>query len=144
MDYDAAVLLSRQMEKVQPAIRYVRERGFMMQKLPTGVRRRKTGLLEKRFSVNGSRYSVYGKTLRQLSKQEQKKRTQIAEAMPLSRKSMTTDQYFEIWIEGKKMSVKPSTIRVYNIYILQTLCQPVYRLFATFRNYQERYFTDTV
>lgn len=87
-----------------------------MQKLPTGVRRRKTGLLEKRFSVNGSRYSVYGKTLRQLSEQEHKKRTQIAEAMPLSRKSMTTDQYFEIWIEGKKMSVKPSTIRVYKIY----------------------------
>lgn len=73
-----------------------------MQKLPTGVRRRKTGLLEKRFSVNGSRYSVYGKKLRQLSVQEQKKRDQIVAATPLNRKSMTTDQYFEVWLEGKK------------------------------------------
>lgn len=88
----------------------------MMQKLPTGVRRRKTGLLERRFSVNGSRYSVYGKTLRQLSEKEQKKRKQIDSAMLLNRKSMTADQYFEIWIEGKKMSVKPSTIRVYTTY----------------------------
>lgn len=88
----------------------------MMQKLPTGVRRRKAGLLEKRFSVNGIRYSVYGKTLRQLSMQEQKKRNQIAITMPLNPKSMTTDQYFEIWLEGKKMSVKPSTIRVYTTY----------------------------
>ena len=87
-----------------------------MQKLPTGVRRRKTGLLEKRFSVNGSRYSVYGKNLRQLSVQEQKKRDQIVAATPLNRKSMTTDQYFEVWLEGKKMSVKPSTIRVYCTY----------------------------
>lgn len=88
----------------------------MMQKLPTGVRRRKAGLLEKRFSVNGIRYSVYGKTLRQLSMQEQKKRNQIAITMPLNPKSMTTDQYFKIWLEGKKMSVKPSTIRVYTTY----------------------------
>ena len=38
-----------------------------MQKLPVGVRMRKTGLLEKRFSVNGVRDSVYGKTIRQLN-----------------------------------------------------------------------------
>ena len=29
---------------------------------------------------------------------------------------MTADQYFETWLEGKKMSVKPSTIRVYTTY----------------------------
>lgn len=89
---------------------------FIMQKLPTGVRKRKTGLLEKRFSVNGSRYSVYGKTLRELSVHEQKKRNQIAAAAPLRQKFMTLDQYFEMWLEGKKMSVKPSTIRVYTTY----------------------------
>ena len=87
-----------------------------MYKLPSGVRKRKTGLLEKRFSINGSRYSVYGRTLRQLSVQEQKKRKKIAAAMPLSQESMTMDQYFELWLEGKKMSVKPSTIRVYMTY----------------------------
>lgn len=29
---------------------------------------------------------------------------------------MTADQYFDIWIEAKKLSVKPSTIRVYTTY----------------------------
>ena len=87
-----------------------------MQKLPTGVRRRKTGLLEKRFSVNGNRYSVYGRTTRQLNEQEQKKRNQIDSLVPGKKETMTVDQYFETWIEGKKLSVKPSTIRVYTTY----------------------------
>ena len=87
-----------------------------MQKLPTGVRRRKTGLLEKRFSVNGNRYSVYGRTTRQLNEREQKKRNQIDSLVLGRMETMTMDQYFEIWIEGKKLSVKPSTIRVYTTY----------------------------
>lgn len=87
-----------------------------MQKLPTGVRRRKTGLLEKRFSVNGNRYSVYGRTTRQLNEQEQIKRNQIDSSLPGKKETMTVDQYFETWIEGKKLSVKPSTIRVYTTY----------------------------
>ena len=29
---------------------------------------------------------------------------------------MTLDQYFETWLEGKKLSVKPSTTRVYTTY----------------------------
>ena len=29
---------------------------------------------------------------------------------------MTLDQYFETWLEGKKLAVKPSTIRVYATY----------------------------
>lgn len=87
-----------------------------MQKLPTGVRRRKTGLLEKRFSVNGNRYSVYGRTTRQLNEQEQKKRNQIDCLAPERMETMTLDQYFETWLEGKKLSVKPSTIRVYTTY----------------------------
>ena len=89
---------------------------FIMQKLPTGVRRRKTGLLEKRFSVNGNRYSVYGRTTRQLNEREQKKRHQIEYLVTGRMETMTLDQYFETWLEGKKLSVKPSTIRVYATY----------------------------
>ena len=87
-----------------------------MQKLPTGVRQRKTGLLEKRFSVDGNRYSVYGRTMRQLKQQEQKKREQLAGSPSGRPGAMTADQYFETWLEGKKLSVKPSTIRVYSTY----------------------------
>ena len=48
-----------------------------MRKLPVGVRKRKSGLLEKRFSVNGNRYSVYGRTMHQLNEKEERKRKQI-------------------------------------------------------------------
>lgn len=69
--------------------------------------------MEKRFSVNGRRYSAYGRTLQQLAAQEQKKRNEIHMKTPAKKESITTDQYFETWIEGKKLSVKPSTIQVY-------------------------------
>lgn len=87
-----------------------------MQKLPTGVRKRKTGLLEKRFSIRGVRYSVYGKTIRQLNERETKKREEVIGTQPVRQETMTLDQYFAIWIEGKKLSVKPSTVRVYKTY----------------------------
>ena len=87
-----------------------------MRKLPEGVRMRKSGLLEKRFSVNGCRYSVYGRSTRQLKQREQEKRTRLLGAPRVQTGTVTTDQYFETWIEGKKLSVKPSTIRVYTSY----------------------------
>ena len=50
---------------------------YVMRKLPAGVRKRKNGLLEKRFSANGNRYSVYGRTTRQLNEREQKSDTRL-------------------------------------------------------------------
>lgn len=86
-----------------------------MQKLPEGVRRRKSGLLEKRFTINGSRYSVYGRSTRQLKQKEQEKRAGLLTA-PLGKSALTLDRYFETWLDGKRLSVKPSTIRVYASY----------------------------
>lgn len=89
---------------------------YVMRKLPAGVRKRKTGLLEKRFSVNGNRYSVYGRTMRQLNEKEARKRKHIMAEGFVRKEDMTTDQYFATWIEGKKLSVKSSTIQLYTSY----------------------------
>ena len=86
-----------------------------MQKLPEGVRVRKSGLMEKRFTMNGCRCSVYGRSLRQLKQREQEKR-QLLATTPGKPASLTMDAYFETWLEGKRLSVKPSTIRVYSSY----------------------------
>lgn len=86
-----------------------------MQKLPEGVRKRKSGLLEKRFTINGSRYSVYGRSARQLKQKEQEKRAGLFTA-PQVKSALTLDRYFETWLDGKRLSVKPSTIRVYASY----------------------------
>ena len=87
----------------------------MMQKLPEGVRVRKSGLMEKRFTINGCRCSVYGRSLRQLKQREQEKR-QLLTTAPRKPASLTMDAYFDTWLEGKRLSVKPSTIRVYSSY----------------------------
>lgn len=84
----------------------VLEVGFDM-KLVVGVRRRKNGLLEKRFTVEGKRYSVYGYTIEELVDNERDKRDK------LSGKFISVDEYFEMWIKGKELTVKESTIRLY-------------------------------
>lgn len=48
-----------------------------MAKLPTGTRRRKDGSLEKRFTVNGKRYSIYASNTKELTEKEQETREQI-------------------------------------------------------------------
>lgn len=76
-------------------------------KLGIGVRRRKNGLLEKRFTVEGKRYSVYGYSIEELVDNERDKRDK------LSGKFISVDEYFDMWIKGKELSVRESTIRLY-------------------------------
>lgn len=64
---------------------------YVMRKSPAGVRKRKSGLLEKRFSMNGNRYSVYGRTMRQLNEKEERKRKQIMVEGFVRKENMTTD-----------------------------------------------------
>ena len=97
-----------------PVIPHVKSVGYVSvlevdfdMKLSIGVRRRKNGLLEKRFTVEGKRYSVYGYTIEELVDNERDKRVK------LSGKFISVDEYFEMWIKGKVLTVKESTIRLY-------------------------------
>lgn len=76
-------------------------------KLGIGVRRRKNGLLEKRFTVEDKRYSVYGYIIEELVDNERDKIDK------LSGKFISVDEYFDMWIKGKELSVRESTIRLY-------------------------------
>ena len=84
-----------------------------MAKLPAGARKRADGSLEKRFSVNGKRYSVYGKNAKELQQKETELRKEIESGNYTSNKNLTLDDYFKTWIEGKKASVKSNTIYIY-------------------------------
>ena len=53
-----------------------------MARLGKGVRERKDGLLEKRFSVNGERFSVFGHTQKEITEKE-------IELLPMGAKVMT-------------------------------------------------------
>lgn len=84
-----------------------------MAKLPSGTRKRKDGTLEKRFTVNGKRHSVYGINSKELTEKEQALREQIKQGRYTEKRNTSLNRYFDKWIIGKENQVKSNTIYVY-------------------------------
>lgn len=96
-----------------------------MAKLPAGARKRKDGLLEKRFTVNGKRYSVYGSNAKEIATKEQETRQAIEQGLYTTNNNITLDKYFELWIDRKRRTVKGNSVRLYKSHYykhLQGLC----------------------
>lgn len=96
-----------------------------MGKLKTGERKRPGGGYEKRFTIDGVRYSVYAERKDDLQAKEDAKRAQIKAGIYHTNETITLNQYFDEWIEGKALSIRPATVnlyqRWYNRYIRKTL-----------------------
>ena len=84
-----------------------------MARLPQGVRKRNDGTLEKRFTVNGKRYSIYASSTKELVKKEQETREQIKKGLYNKNRNITLDQYFLEWMERKKTTTKENTLLTY-------------------------------
>ena len=84
-----------------------------MARLAAGTRQRADGTLEKRFTVEGKRYSVYGRSAKEITKKEQELRQQIQQGLYTDNRNITLDQYFEEWKKAKRGSSKPNTIKTY-------------------------------
>ena len=84
-----------------------------MARLGAGVKKRKDGTLEKRFTVDGKRYSVYGKNQKEVEQKEREKRKEIEVGIYTSDKNQTLDKYFEEWLAGKRGSIKGATVSWY-------------------------------
>lgn len=78
-----------------------------------GVRQRANGIFEKRFTVDGKRYSVYGNSARECMENELKRRQEIADHTYTKNSRLILDKYFEEWIEEKAQSTKANTVCVY-------------------------------
>ena len=88
-----------------------------MARLPQGVRKRKDGLLEKRFTVEGKRYSIYASSIKELSNKEIELRELIRSKCYIGNKNITLDKYFAEWLKRKKKTNKSNSIYTYqNIY----------------------------
>lgn len=74
-----------------------------------GMRKRQDGSFEQRFTVNGKRYSVYGKTQKACLVAADKKRLEIAEGVT-NNKTVTLKKYTEQYFEQKRGTVKESTV----------------------------------
>lgn len=84
-----------------------------MARLGAGVRKRNDGTLEKRFSMNGKRYSVYGKTSKEIAAKEQEMRKQVEAGSYTENRNITLDAYFEEWLAGKRNGTKSNTLKTY-------------------------------
>lgn len=87
-----------------------------MARLASGVRKRPDGLLEKRFMVDGQRYSVYGINNKEIEQKERELRKTIEAGLYTKNRNITLDGYFEEWLEGKRNSTKGNTLKSYKAY----------------------------
>lgn len=84
-----------------------------MARLGAGVRKRADGSFEKRFTVNGKRYSVYGKSTKEIAQKEQDIRKQINAGVYTDNRNITLDGYFDEWVKSKRNNVKGNSLRSY-------------------------------
>lgn len=84
-----------------------------MARLGAGVRKRADGSLEKRFTIDGKRYSVYGKTSKEITAKEQAIRSQIDAGLYIENKNITLDRYFIEWMNSKRAGTKSNSLKTY-------------------------------
>lgn len=87
-----------------------------MARMATGVRKRADGTLEKRFTIEGKRYSVYGRTNKEITEKELELRKKLSEGLYVKNSKVTLDKYFEEWKAGRRNTTKGNTLKTYSSY----------------------------
>jgi len=75
--------------------------------------KRPDGRYELKFTVNGKRYTVYGKKKSECKDKETAKRAELAAGAYITKENITIDQYFDRWLDTKRAEIEGSTIRSY-------------------------------
>ncbi len=83
-----------------------------MARMPSGMRKKENGLFEKRFTVNGKRYSAYGHSVKECSENEMQMREDIKAGLYNSNKNVTLDSYFGEWEKSRIGIVKESSAKI--------------------------------
>ena len=87
-----------------------------MARLGAGTRKRSDGTLEKRFTIDGRRYSIYGRNAKEISQKEQEIRKKIEAGIYTDNRNLTLDVYFEEWRARRRESIKGNTLKWYTTY----------------------------
>ena len=80
------------------------------------MREKPNGSIEYRFVIDGKRYSVTAKSAKELARKEQELRTKVAQGTYIKNGGGTLDEYFEKWIDRKKLVLKDSSVLRYMIW----------------------------
>ncbi len=70
--------------------------------------KRKDGRLEKKITIDGVQYHIYGRTLAEIKEKEQEKRQEIKQGF-YARNNPTIKAYFDNWLERSRDSIKEAT-----------------------------------
>lgn len=84
-----------------------------MARLAAGFTKRKDGRLQNRFTIDGTRYTVYGWTVAEAKEKERQKREEIEKGIMTRGRNATLRDYVSRWIDGKEGTVKGSTLNCY-------------------------------
>lgn len=82
-----------------------------MSRIPAGMRKTAKGGYESRFTVEGKRYSVYGRTVRECREKETARRREIENGVYKPTRELTLDQYYASWENARLGTVRESTVR---------------------------------
>ena len=73
------------------------------------IYRREDGTYQCRFTVDGRRYAVYGKTVAECREKEAQKREEIEAGAYQRQTDLTLREYCDRWLSGKDGTVKDAT-----------------------------------
>lgn len=79
--------------------------------LGRGYREHPDGQIEYRFTVDGKRYSVSGRSMSEVKQREIEKRKQIEDGTAAGSKNITLDGFFQMWQDIRRVEVKGATMR---------------------------------
>ena len=82
-----------------------------MARMPSGMRKKENGLFEKRFTMNGKRYSAYGHSAKECAENEMEMREEIKAGLYNKNKNITLNAYFDEWEKSRVGVVKDSTMK---------------------------------
>ena len=81
--------------------------------MATGIRKNSNGLYENRFTVDGKRYSVYGKTIKECRAKEAEKREAVKNGLALRGGNISFKNYSAQWLSNIHDTVRQSTFHTY-------------------------------
>ena len=83
------------------------------------IYRREDGTYQCRFTIDGRRYAVYGKTVAECREKEAQKREEIEAGAYQRQTDLTLRQYCDRWLSGKDGTVKDATYRSYSTQLVR-------------------------
>lgn len=83
-------------------------------RLPKGISIRKDGRYQARYTLNGKRYTIYGKTLKEVEKKLRDAKYEIDHGIYAKPDRITVDSWYKTWVKEYRENVVRETTRISN------------------------------